>query len=45
VIAASCGASLAIGREGKTPMKAMKALVDSLAKGPSTFAGVVMNRH
>ena len=45
VIAATCGAALAIGRQGKTGMKAMKALIDALAKGPSQFAGVVMNQH
>ena len=45
VIAANCGAVLAIGRKDKTPITAMKALIDSLAKGPSRFAGIVMNRH
>jgi protein-tyrosine kinase len=44
VIAATCGAALAIGRQGKTQMADIKALVDSLAKGPSKFAGVVMNQ-
>ena len=45
VIAATCGAALAIGRQGKTPMKSMKALIEALSKGPSQLAGVVMNQH
>ncbi len=45
VIAATCGAVLAIGRKDKTPMAAMKALIDSLAKRPLRFAGIVMNAH
>ncbi len=45
VIAATCGAVLAIGRQGKTSMKSMSALVESLSKGPSELAGIVMNQH
>ena len=45
VIAATCGAVLAIGRQGKTSMKAMATLIESLSKGPSQLAGVVMNQH
>ncbi len=45
VIAATCGAVLAIGRQGKTSMKSMSALIESLSKGPSQLAGVVMNQH
>ena len=45
VIAATCGAVLAIGRQGKTSMKSMAALIESLSKGPSQLAGVVMNQH
>jgi receptor protein-tyrosine kinase len=45
VIAAACGAALAIGRQGKSHVAAMKALVDALSKGPSQLAGVVMNQH
>jgi chain length determinant protein tyrosine kinase EpsG len=43
VIAAKCGAALAIGRRGKTRMPAMDALVKGLLKGPTKFAGIVMN--
>jgi protein-tyrosine kinase len=45
VIAATCGAALVIGRQGKTPLASMKMLVDALGKGPSQLAGVVMNQH
>ena len=44
VIAATCGATVAIGRKGKTHVTAMKALLDALGKGPSRSAGVVMNQ-
>jgi len=43
VIAAKCGAALAIGRRGKTRMTSMDALVRTLVKGPAKFAGIVMN--
>jgi len=43
VIAAKCGAALAIGRRGKTRMPDMHELVARLNKGPAKLAGVVMN--
>jgi chain length determinant protein tyrosine kinase EpsG len=43
VIAAKCGAVLAIGRRGRTRMKAMDSLISALARGPAQLAGVVMN--
>ena len=43
VIAAKCGAALAIGRKGRTRMKAMNSLLSALSRGPTKLAGVVMN--
>lgn len=43
VIAAKCGAALAIGRKGRTRMNAMNSLLSALSSGPSKLAGVVMN--
>ena len=43
VIAAKCGAVLAIGRKGHTRMKAMNNLIAALGKGPAVLAGVIMN--
>jgi chain length determinant protein tyrosine kinase EpsG len=43
VIAARCGAALAIGRRGRTQLDALQALVQQLGKGNMQFAGVVMN--
>ena len=45
VIAASCGAALAIGRQGKTSLASLQTLLQSLAQGPAKLAGVVMNQH
>lgn len=45
VIAGVCGAALAVGRQGQSRMKAMKALMASLGKLPVKVAGVVMNEH
>ena len=45
VIAARCGAALAIGRQGKTSVASMQSLLRSLAQGPAQVAGVVMNAH
>jgi chain length determinant protein tyrosine kinase EpsG len=45
VIAARCGASIAVGRQGTTRMSAMDKLIGALAAGPSRLAGVVMNTH
>lgn len=45
VVAAKCGAALAVGRKGKSSMKAMQGLLKGLAKGPAKVAGVVMNER
>jgi chain length determinant protein tyrosine kinase EpsG len=45
VIAAACGAALAIARPGQTRMTSMEGLIDSLRNGPAMLAGVVMNQH
>jgi chain length determinant protein tyrosine kinase EpsG len=45
VIAAKCGASLALCREGKTSATAMQSLVKSLKSGSSLFAGSIMNSY
>ena len=45
VIAARCGAALAVGRRDRTRIDAMKALVDGFHKTPCRLAGVVMNEH
>lgn len=45
VVAAKCGAALAIGRKGKSRMDAMHGLIGSLARGHVKLAGVVMNEH
>ena len=43
VIAAKCGASVAICRQGATEAKSMASLIASLKKVCPTFAGVIMN--
>ena len=43
VIAAKCGAALAIARRGKTRAAAMDALVQTFRKGPAKLAGVAFN--
>jgi capsular exopolysaccharide synthesis family protein len=43
VIAAKCGASVAICHQGKTELKPMESLVASLKKVCPNFAGVIMN--
>ncbi len=43
VIAARCGAALAIGRQGKTKMPDLQTLVTKVNKGGQRLAGVVMN--
>lgn len=45
VIAARCGAAVAVGRQGSTRMADMHRLMASLAKGPAKLAGIVMNDH
>ena len=45
VIAARCGASIAVGRQGTTRMDAMDKLIGALNAGRSRLAGVVMNAH
>lgn len=44
-IAAACGAALVVGRRGKTRIKSMNALLDSLSRTPAKLAGVVMNEY
>jgi protein-tyrosine kinase len=45
VIAARCGATLVVARRGHSRMAPLEGLLASLARGPSTIAGVVMNEH
>jgi chain length determinant protein tyrosine kinase EpsG len=45
VIAATSGAALAIGREGRTSLASMARLLQALSKVPTQIAGVVMNQH
>ncbi|MDI1259300.1 polysaccharide biosynthesis tyrosine autokinase [Aquabacterium sp.] len=43
VVAAKCGASVALGRKGQTAVPAMKQLVATLGKRGQDFAGVILN--
>jgi protein-tyrosine kinase len=45
VIAAECGATLVVGRTGRSGMAPLEGLVASLARGRAYVAGVVMNEH
>jgi protein-tyrosine kinase len=45
VIAAACGAALALGRKHATSLSDLKDLVESLPASQVTFAGVVFNEH
>ena len=45
VIAATCGAALAIGRQDKTRLSSMQSLLESLSSASTKIAGVVMNQH
>jgi Mrp family chromosome partitioning ATPase len=45
VLAAKCGAALAIGRKGRSRMKSMQTLINALAKGPAQLAGVIVNEQ
>jgi protein-tyrosine kinase len=44
VIAAKCGAAMAIGREGKTKLPQLQSLLTKIGKSKSRLAGVVMNQ-
>lgn len=43
IIAAKCGAAMAIGRRGVTNLNALNSLVSTMKKTRSNFSGVVMN--
>ncbi|MFG6487516.1 polysaccharide biosynthesis tyrosine autokinase [Roseateles sp. BYS78W] len=45
VIAARCGAALALARKGVTRVAALQGLVGALGNTPTELAGVVMNEH
>lgn len=45
VIAARCGAALALARKGSTRVAALQDLVGALGNTPTELAGVVMNEH
>ncbi len=45
VIAARCGAALAIARKGSTRVAAVQELVATLSNSPAKLAGVIMNEH
>jgi chain length determinant protein tyrosine kinase EpsG len=45
VIAARCGAAIAVARRGRSRMDALEGLLAALARGPARVAGVVMNAH
>jgi len=45
VVAGRCGAALAVGREGRTKVPAMEALLKALGKSTVRPAGVLMNRY
>jgi chain length determinant protein tyrosine kinase EpsG len=45
VIAARCGAALALARKGSTRVAALQSLVSALGNTPTELAGVVMNEH
>lgn len=45
VIAAKCGAALVVGRQGRSRMSKLQALLGTLAKGKAKVAGVVVNEH
>jgi chain length determinant protein tyrosine kinase EpsG len=44
VVAMKCGAAIAIGREGKTRMPELQALVTKLGKRSTKLAGIVINQ-
>lgn len=45
VIAAKCGAAIALCRQGKTSAKALQSLVKSLKSSGTQFAGTIMNSY
>jgi chain length determinant protein tyrosine kinase EpsG len=45
VIASKCGATLVVGREGKSRLEDLERLTAALSKGSMRFAGIVLNRH
>lgn len=45
VIAARCGAALALARKGTTRVAALQGLVGALSNTPAELAGVVVNEH
>lgn len=45
VIAAHCGAAIAIGRRGRSRLDRMDRLLRAVTQGPVRLAGVVMNEH
>lgn len=45
VIAAHCGAAIAIGRRGRSRFDRMERLLRAVGQGPVRLAGVVMNEH
>ncbi|MFN3861664.1 MAG: polysaccharide biosynthesis tyrosine autokinase [Roseateles sp.] len=45
VIAARCGAALALARKGETRVAALQQLIGALGNTPTELAGVVMNEH
>ncbi|MFN3303073.1 MAG: tyrosine protein kinase, partial [Roseateles sp.] len=45
VIAARCGAALALARKGETRVAALQELIGALGNTPTELAGVVMNEH
>jgi chain length determinant protein tyrosine kinase EpsG len=45
VVAARCGAAIAVARRGRSRMDALEGLLAALARGPARIAGVVMNEH
>lgn len=45
VVAARCGAALAVARRGRSPMDGLQALVELLRAGPAQLAGALLNEH
>jgi protein-tyrosine kinase len=45
VIAAKCGAALAVARKGTSKMNALQSMITSIKKTGTHFAGVVMNEY
>lgn len=45
VIAARCGAAIAVARRGRSRMDALEGLLAALARGSAKVAGIVMNEH